>query len=239
MRISSNLNIIVKSLELAAKSIHRDYNELQHLQNNINSRVKFANSSYIKLKKLISNDLSRIRPEYNLIFSDNEKIVNDINSKYFFNICAIDSLINYSRACIDFAIGIALQYKEPDKISQPIAAAIIRPITNEIIYCEKDMGVFYNNRRINDNYKIGDSVIITPDITISDKNIAINIRSYGSILSEIMFVAINRIDALSITPKIYNIAKDFTLINNEAKNSIKENGDNYAICSKSIAKLIL
>lgn len=239
MRISSNLNIIVKSLELAAKSIHRDYNELQYLQNNINSRVKFANSSYIKLKKLIANDLSKIRPEYNLIFSDNEKIINYIDSKYIFNICAIDSLINYSRSSIDFAIGIALQYIDSNKIIQTIAAAIIRPITNEIIYCEKDMGVFYNNRRISDNYKVGDSVIVTPDITISNKNIVINTRSCGSILSEIMFVAINKIDALSITPKIYNIAKDFTLINTEANNIIKENGDNFAICSKSIAKLIL
>ena len=171
MRFSSNLNVIVKALDNASQFILRDYNELQYIQNSLSSRIKFANLSYKKLKSLLVKDLSNIRSDYDIYFTDNDKHLSGNNSGYFYHICPIDSLENYSRGNPDFAIAISLCYGSNYNDSKPISVAIKKLVSSDIIYCDLDMGVFYNQRRVNDNYKLGDYLLISNGINIKDNNL--------------------------------------------------------------------
>lgn len=239
MRFSSNLNIIVKALDSAAEFILRDYNELQYIQNSLSSRIKFANSSYKRLKSLIVKDLSNIRSDYDIYFTDNENHLTNNNSGYFYHICPIDSIENYSRGNSDFAMAISLCYGKSYEDSKPISVAIKKLISSDIIYCDVDMGVFYNKRRVSDNYKLGDNLLINDGININNNNFKIDYRYNGSILSGLIYVAINNIDAIRINHNIYKLIKNYILINQQSGNVIIDKDDHKIICNKAISKLII
>ena len=65
---SANLNIIIKSLEKSTMHVARDFSELENLQSNPASAAKFADACARKIKKLLIDDLTKIRPQYNIFF---------------------------------------------------------------------------------------------------------------------------------------------------------------------------
>ena len=61
MRYSSNLNIILKAIEKAVNRMSRDFIELENLQNNPASSLKFATSCFGKIAEIIIDDLQKFR----------------------------------------------------------------------------------------------------------------------------------------------------------------------------------
>lgn len=225
MRFSNNLNLIIKVIEKVSNIYARDFIELENLQNSPVSAAKFANSSYLKAKKTIFEELSNTRPNYNLSFSDGEIISKPNNQGYTFKIYAIDGLENLSRANPNFTIAIALK-----KDQEIICLAIKKVIGLEIYSCEKNIGAYLNNRRIRIAKKSKDlTVILSGDnqdkITNkfnSQKNIYLNL---GSKILEIAYFASNKID--HILYQEANQVEDFLLL-------VKEAGGSYIIEKQSI-----
>lgn len=147
MRYSANLNIIIKAIEKASNHISRDFVELENLQSNPASSAKFATSCYNRIKQILIEDFTKFRPEFNIVFSDGQKITNHENSEYYLMIHAIDGIENLLRASSDFSISIALIYKKNGK-EEPVCLAISKIIGGELFYCEKGFGAYLNNRRI-------------------------------------------------------------------------------------------
>jgi fructose-1,6-bisphosphatase/inositol monophosphatase family enzyme len=147
MRYSANLNIIIKAIEKATNHISRDFVELENLQSNPVSSAKFTTSCYNRIKQILIDDFAKFRPEFNMVFSDGQKINNLENSEYFLMIHAIDGIENLLRASPDFTVSIALIYKKNGK-EEVVCVAISKIIGGELFYCEKGFGAYLNNRRI-------------------------------------------------------------------------------------------
>lgn len=148
MRYSANLNIILKAIEKASAHLSRDFMELENLQSNPASADKFTTHCYQKVKQVLTQEFTRLRAEYNIIFDDGQKISNNPNPEYTYQISAINGLDNLARANPNFAVAVILVHKNEDGVEEAISLAINNIFTKETYYCEKGFGAYLNNRRI-------------------------------------------------------------------------------------------
>lgn len=145
---SPNLNVIFKTLEKISSRLARDFVELENLQGNNFSSVKFANSAFKRVEETIVIELQKVRQEYNVLFADGRTIVNNPNSEYQYIVCPVDGLLNLSRAIPAFTSFVALEYKAPNGVSEVISLSILNVVSNEMYVCEKGSGAHLNNRKI-------------------------------------------------------------------------------------------
>jgi myo-inositol-1(or 4)-monophosphatase len=145
---SPNLNVVIKSLEKISSRLARDFVELENLQTNNFSSVKFANSCYKRIEETLINELKKVRSEYNVRLIDGRKIVGNDFSEYQYTICPIDGLLNLSRSIPFFSSFVALEHLAKDKALEVISSTILNVASNEVYICEKGSGAFLNNRKI-------------------------------------------------------------------------------------------
>lgn len=241
MRYSTNLNIIIKAIEKATARTSRDFSELEILQSNPNSAIKFSNACYKQIKDILIEDLSKIRPDFNIIFADGQKIIQSGNAEYSFVIYPIDGMNNLVRGISDFTVAIALEHNK-DGVKEAISVAINNVIKGELYYCEKGFGAFLNNRRIRVSKRgVNDPLLISSDdYSYLNKEVLETLkltnfagRTYGCKTLEMAYLASSRFD-LSLFKNInYEYLKPFTLLVREAGGKIIEN-DKFVVASNGL-----
>ena len=219
---SANLNIMIKSLEKSTAHVSRDFIELENLQSNPMSAAKFAESCYQKVKKLLIDDLSKIRPDYNLIFTDGQKLIRSEKAEYSFIISVIDGFENLLRSNPDFTSSIALEHCNAAGKKEVIAVVILKIVGGETSYCEKGFGAFLNNRRIRVSKRISNMIAATAEENlVEDKQISL--RNYGCRSMEIAYVASARIEKAFFRKDKSEFLQPLFLLVKEAGGKISEN----------------
>ncbi len=230
MRYSANLNIIVKAIEKSTTNTSRDFSELENLQTNPASASKFTNACYSRIKETLISDLTKFRPDYNIIFADGQKIIRSEDAEYSFTIFAVDGINNLMRGLPDFSIAIALNHIK-NGVSEPISVAINKIIGNELYYCEKGFGAFLNNRRIRVSKRSVTEVplISLDDISYFDKETRdslklknFGLRHYGCRTLEVAYLASARFDLAFFKNWNYEYLRPFMLLIKEAGGKIFE-----------------
>jgi len=218
MRYSANLNIIIKAIEKATAHVSRDFSEIEFLQTNPNSAIKFANACYTKIKKNLLEDLTKIRPDYNLIFADGQEIIQNENAEYSLVIMPIDGLNNLSRGIVDFTCAIALQHK-----NEAISVAISKIMSGDLYYCEKGYGAFLNNRRIRVSKRKSDTNLLISCDDIKNFSVSFenfSLRSYGCKTLEMAYLASSKLDISFFRNINYKFFKSFELLIIEAQGKL-------------------
>lgn len=232
MRYSANLNIIIKAIEKATDHLPRDFSELENLQTNPTSAIKFANASYKRIKDILIDDLTKFRPDYNIFFSDGEKIIRSENSEYSFTIFAVDGLSSLVRGIPDFTVAVAIEHLGPDGVREPISVAISKVVGSELYYCEKGFGAYLNNRRIRVSKRglndaplvsIDDHSYFTKEVKESLKLKAYGLRSYGCRTLELAYLSSARFDLAFFKNWNYEYLKPFLLLVRESGGKVVEN----------------
>ncbi len=221
MRYGANLNVIIKSLEKATSHISRDFIELENLQSNPSSADRFAASCYNRVKQVLLDDLSKMRPEYNIIFSDGQKFSKNPNAEYSYIIHVIDGFENLKRSNPDFTVAIALEYCAANGKKESIAVAISKVFGGETYYAEKGFGAYLNNRRIRVSKRTAGEILAAA----SDKSLLApkeNLRSYGCKTLEIAYVASSRLEKVICSQEDFAQFKSFVLLVREAGGSVLE-----------------
>ncbi len=223
MRYSANLNIIVKAIEKAAIHMPRDFTELENLQSNPFSANKFAAACYKKVKQILIDDFSKFRPDYNIIFSDGEKIIRSQNAEYSYVIFPIDGFDNLARSNPDFTIAVALEHRAENAQKEAISVAIFKIIGGELYYCEKGFGAYLSNRRIRVSKRSASEGVV---IASEDQNFIneqkYSARSYGCRTLELAYVSSCRIEKALFKKENYDLLKPFLLLVREAGGKISE-----------------
>jgi len=231
MRYSANLNIIIKAIEKVASCILRDFVELENLQASTSSASKFSGACYNKVKKILIEDLTKMRPDYNIFFTDGEKIINKEDAEYRYVIHPIDGLANLTRANPNFTSAISLEHIDQSGNSQPISVAINKLVSGELYYCEKGFGAYLNNRRIrvskrstSDVFLIGgeDQSLLNKE-NLSEFGIkTFSYRSHGSRTLEIGYFSSAKLDGVVFKNWRSENLKPFLLLAKEAGAKILE-----------------
>jgi myo-inositol-1(or 4)-monophosphatase len=222
MRYSANLNVIIKAIEKATAHMPRDFIELENLQTNPVSANKFANSCYKKVQQILVDDLSKVRPDYNIIFSDGQKIVRSKNAEYSFVIFPIDGMDNFTRSSPDFTVAVALEHLNENGQTESISVAISKIIGGELYYCEKGFGAYANNRRLRVSKRTGSNLIAASEDQnfLSENNLSL--RSYGCRTLEVAYVSSARLEKAIFKNQNYELLKPFLLLVREAGGRVEE-----------------
>ena len=203
IRYSANITIMMTAARKAARSILRDFGELEKLQVSVKGQNDFVTMADIKAQKIIHYELSRARTDHGFLMEEG-KIKNNINeNEYTWIIDPIDGTLNFMNGIPYFAISIALNFK--DKI---IAGVVYDPVHNDFYWAEEGIGAYINNQRLRvKNKKTLDKSIIAlgiPFLGRGDHQQHIKIqqevmskvaglRRFGAASLDLAFVAAGRV----------------------------------------------
>ena len=186
--ISSNLNVMIKAAEKASKLLIRDFGEVEKLQVSKKGPSDFVSNADLKAEKIIIEELKKAKPNYSIISEENG-IENNKDKNNTWIIDPIDGTINYLHGIPHFAISIALKTK-----NEIVSGCIFDPIKDEIFYAEKNIGAFFNNRRIrvSKKNKINECLFVTGGKI--KKKLDVQYRKSGSAALDMAYVAAGRYD---------------------------------------------
>jgi len=204
IRYSPNITIMMSAARKAARSILRDFGELEKLQVSIKGQNDFVTMADIKAQEIIHYELSRSRTGYGFLMEEG-KIKNNINeNEYTWIIDPIDGTLNFMNGIPYFAISIALHHE--NKI---IAGVVYDPIHNDFYWAEDGLGAYLNDQRLRvKNKKTLDKSIIALGIPFlgrgnHQQHIKIQqavmskvagLRRFGAASLDLAFVAAGRVD---------------------------------------------
>jgi len=186
--ISSNLNVMIKAVEKASKSVIRDFGEVEKLQVSNKGPRDFVTKTDKNVEKILIEELSKAKKNYSFISEE----IGEINNKDKENIWILDPIdgtTNFLHGIPHFAICIALQSKK--KI---ISGLIFDPIKDEMFFAEKDKGAFLNNHRLRVSKKslLNDCLFSSNHEGVKFSNF--NMRSTGCAALDLAYVASGRLD---------------------------------------------
>ena len=135
--LSAILNVMIKAVQKAGRSLIRDFGELGELQVTRKGPGDFVSNADLQVEQILIDSLSEDRPDYGFISEEKGPIAPKNDSPFTWIIDPIDGTTNFIHALPYFAISVALKYQ--DTIT---AAVVFNPISNELYYAEKGQGAF-------------------------------------------------------------------------------------------------
>ena len=186
--ISANLNIMIKAVEKASKSIIRDFGEVEKLQVSKKGPRDFVTKTDRHVEKILIEELSNTKKNYSFITEEIGTIKNK-DKENIWIIDPIDGTTNFLHGIPHFAICIAHQSK-----NEILSGLIFDPIKDEMFFAEKDKGAFLNNQRLRVSKKNSlDECLFSSNhegLKFSD----LNMRCSGSAALDLAYVASGRLD---------------------------------------------
>lgn len=140
--ISPLLTIMIGAARAAARSLRRDYYEVEALQVRRKGASDFVTKADIAAEEIIVDALEKARPKYGIVREEGEDREGEDNSNRFI-IDPLDGTTNFLHGLPQFAISIAL---ERDR--EPFAGVVFCPILDELYYAERGFGAYLNDRRL-------------------------------------------------------------------------------------------
>ena len=186
--ISSNLNIMIKAVEKASKSVIRDFGEVEKLQVSKKGPRDFVTKTDKNVEKILIEELSKIKSNYSFLSEEVGKIDNKDKDNIWI-IDPIDGTTNFLHGIPHFAICIALESKK-----EIISGLIYDPIKDEMFYAEKNKGAYLNNQRLRVSNKnlIDECLFSSNHEGVKFSNL--NMRYSGCAALDLAYVASGRLD---------------------------------------------
>ena len=186
--ISANLNIMIKAVEKASKTIIRDFGEVEKLQVSKKGPNDFVTKTDKHVEKILIEELSKTKKNYSFITEETGNIKNK-DKENIWIIDPIDGTTNFLHGIPHFAICIAHKSK-----GEILSGLIFDPIKDEMFFAEKDKGSFLNNQRLRVSKKnsLEDCLFSSnhEGVKFSD----LNMRYSGSAALDLAYVAAGRLD---------------------------------------------
>ena len=235
---------MVKACRKAAKTLIRDFGEIENLQVSIKGPGDFVSSSDKKVEKIIIDELQKARPNYSILSEETGEINNDESFKWIID--PIDGTNNFLHGIPHFAISIGLEHNK-----EIVCGIIYDPIKDEMFTAEKGQGSYINNHRmrVSSRAKLKDCIIFTggpryssPDKELSmeeynkfSSKVLIPIRKLGSGALDMAYVAAGRCDGFwSRELNYWDIAAGIILVKEAGGFVTDFNGENEYIQNKTI-----
>jgi len=245
MKLSSaNINVLVKACRKAAKTLIRDFGEIENLQVSLKGPGDFVTASDKKVEKILIDELQKARPNYSILSEEIGEIKND--SEYKWIIDPIDGTSNFLHGIPHFAISIGLEHN-----GEIVCGIIYDPIKDEMFIAEKGNGSYLNNQRIrvSSRSKLKDCIIFTGGPRIDSENrdlvlkeyknfsskVLIPIRKMGSASLDMAYVAAGRCDGFwQRNLRYWDVAAGIIIVKESGGFITDFNGENEYIRNKTI-----
>ena len=245
MKLSSaNINVMVRACRKAAKTLIRDFGEVEKLQVSLKGPGNFVTASDKKVEKILIEELQKARPNYSILSEEAGEINNDVSFKWIID--PIDGTANFLHGIPHFGISVGLEHD-----NEIICGIIFDPIKDEMFIAEKGNGSYLNNQRmrVSSRSKLKDCIIFTggPKPESKDRELALKeynnfsskvlipIRKLGSASLDMAYVAAGRCDGFwQRNLNYWDIAAGIILVKEAGGFVTDFKGKNDYILNKSI-----
>ncbi len=139
---SPDLNVMIKAAEKAARSLNRDFGEVENLQVSKKGPGDFVSAADVRAEKLIHDELVYARPDYGFKMEESKEIIGK-DPDYRWIVDPLDGTTNFLHGIPHWAISIALEHK-----GEIIIGMVYDPIKDEMFHAEKGQGAFMRRSRL-------------------------------------------------------------------------------------------
>ncbi len=139
---SANLNVMMMAARKAARSLVKDFNEVEKLQVSSKSAGDFVSKADIRAEEIIKTELSEARPTYGFLGEESIEAKGEDPTRRWI-VDPLDGTTNFLHGMPHWAVSIALEHK--GKIT---SAVIYDPVKDEMFVAEKGTGAWVNDMRL-------------------------------------------------------------------------------------------
>jgi myo-inositol-1(or 4)-monophosphatase len=132
---SATITVMIRAVFAAAKSLKRDFGEVEQLQVSEKGPGDFVSRADIMAERTLRKELERTRPEYGFLGEEGGETKGDGRNRWIAD--PLDGTTNFLHGVPHFAISLALE-----RDGAVIAGVIYQPISDELFWAEKGNGAF-------------------------------------------------------------------------------------------------
>jgi len=157
MAHSALINIMVQAARKAARSLVRDFGEVENLQVSRKGPADFVSNADKRAEKIVFDELSKARPTWSFLMEEAGE-VKGTDGQHRWLIDPLDGTTNFLHSIPMFATAIALE-----RNGEIVASVIFNPVMDELFTAEKGGGAWLNNKRLRvaGRRHLADAVIVT------------------------------------------------------------------------------
>jgi len=137
------INVMVRAADKAARSLKRDFGEVENLQVSRKGPADFVSAADLKAEQVVHAELSRARPDYGFLMEESGERPGRGDCDRRWLVDPLDGTSNFLHGLPHFAVSIGLEER-----GEIIAGVIYDPAKNDLFYAEKGIGAYLNDRRI-------------------------------------------------------------------------------------------
>jgi myo-inositol-1(or 4)-monophosphatase len=197
------MTVMTDAVMKAARSLKRDFGEVENLQVSRKGPGDFVSAADRKAEAILRDALQKARPGYGLVMEE-EGIIEGPDKTHRWHIDPLDGTSNFLHGLPQFCISVGLEREE-----QMVAGVIYDPIKDEMFIAEKGKGAYLNNRRLRVSARrdLADALVICglphlgrpePSRTLKEINAVMGVcgalRGLGSAALDLAYVAAGRAD---------------------------------------------
>lgn len=203
MQSSANLNVMMKAARAAARSLVKDFREIENLQVSSKSAGDFVSRADIAAEKIIRDMLTEARPTYGWLGEESSEVAGEDPTRRWV-VDPLDGTTNFLHGLPHFAVSIALEHR-----GKIVSGVVYDPAKDEMFVAEKGAGAWMNDSRIrvSDRRHMSESLYATglpfsgrADLPDTLKDLAqllpacAGIRRWGAAALDLAYVACGRYD---------------------------------------------
>lgn len=140
--LSPTLTVMMRASERAARSLIRDFGEVEQLQVSMKGPGDFVSAADRRAEKLIMDELKKTRPDYGFLCEESG-VTAGADPDHRWIIDPLDGTTNFLHGLPHWSISIALESK-----GEIVAGLVHDPVKNEIFHAEKGAGAWLQRRRL-------------------------------------------------------------------------------------------
>jgi myo-inositol-1(or 4)-monophosphatase len=132
---SATITVMIRACFAAAKSLKRDFGEVEQLQVSEKGPGDFVSRADIMAERTLRKELERTRPEYGFLGEEGTEVKGDGRNRWIAD--PLDGTTNFLHGVPHFAISLALERE-----GEIVAGVIYQPISDELFWAEKGNGAY-------------------------------------------------------------------------------------------------
>ncbi|GAA4227339.1 myo-inositol-1(or 4)-monophosphatase [Sagittula marina] len=141
MQGTANLNIMMKAARKAARSLVKDFREVENLQVSMKGAGDFVTRADLASEAILKEELMGARPTYGWLGEESGEIAGEDPTRRWI-VDPLDGTTNFLHGLPHWAISIALEHK-----GQIVSAVVYDAAKDEMFYAEKGSGAWLNDSK--------------------------------------------------------------------------------------------
>src|SRR5262245_2402083 len=139
---SALLNVMMQAARKAARTLKRDFGEVEHLQVSLKGPANFVTAADRRAEEILHDELTKARPGYGFLGEEGGRR-EGADKTHTWIVDPLDGTSNFLHGIPHFAVSIALERE-----GTIVAGVIYNPANDELFTGERGKGAFLNDQRL-------------------------------------------------------------------------------------------